>query len=113
MPLPKATEIGRKAFKDETKSTAFHHKKILAWIESKLVTRTHTYKPEVDLKTNTVRGYIAVEAPSEYYGYDGITKEKWKELFEAIIKPLGYRPVYTWDGGSRYDMVGIRWETKI
>ena len=113
MPLPKANEVGRKQFKQTQLTREQRKNRIEQWIDDKLVPRLKTYLPKVDLINNTVEGFIIHQVPTEYYGTNGFSQKEWKELFEEIIKPLGYEPVYTWEGGGLYDMAGIKWKTKI
>jgi hypothetical protein len=55
-----------------------------------------------------IRDYkeVVIKAPDEYYEQ----KEEFKKVFEALITPMGYKPVYTWDCGGEYSMVGVNWE---
>ena len=110
MPLPKANDVGREYIKQTQLTREQRKERVERWIDDKLVPKFATCLPKVDINNNTVEGFIIHEAPSEYYG---AKKEEWKEFFEEIIKPLGYEPVYTWEGGGLYDMVGIKWKTKI
>jgi len=111
--LPHAKKLATHAFKDESKSYAAHKKKIERWIDEKLLPDVRAVEPKIDLKKRTVSGYAAVQCPSEYYGHDGISQPMWKELYESIIKPLGYEPIYTWEGGGMYDMVGVKWSVPL
>ena len=110
MPLPKANDVGRKQFEQEQQSRGQRKERVERWIDDKLVPKLKTYLPKVDIMNNTVEGFLIHEAPSDYYG---VKQAEWKELFEEIIKPLGYEPVYTHDGCGMYPMVGIKWKTKI
>jgi hypothetical protein len=107
--LPNAKNLATHTFKDEEKAVAAHKKKIEKWIDEKLLPQLQYHKPKIDLKKRTVSGCVGVECPMEYYGHDGITAAKWKEIYESIIKPLGYEPVYTHDGGGMYAVVGVTW----
>ena len=84
-------------------------RKIEKWINEKLMPAVLSYKPQIDLKKRIVTGYVAVECPSDYYGNEGFSKNEWVELYESIILPLGYTPIYTYEGGGLYDMVGVKW----
>ena len=110
MPLPKASDVSRDYVKQTQLTREQRKKRIEQWINDNLVSKLKTYIPNVDIMNNTVEGFLIHEAPSDYYG---VNQAEWKEFFEEIIKPLGYEPVYTWEGGGMYDMVGIKWKTKI
>lgn len=107
--LPHAKKLATHTFKDEEKSLAAHKKKIEAWIDEKLLPCVQRHEPKIDMKKRTVSGYVGVQCPMEYYGTDGITQPMWMEIYESIIKPLGYEPVYTHDGGGMYAVVGVQW----
>jgi hypothetical protein len=111
--LPHAKKLATHTFKDEEKTYAAHKKKIERWIDEKLLPDVKMVPPKIDLKKRTVSGCAAVECPMEYYGHDGISADQWKELYESIIKPLGYEPVYTHDGGGMYSMVGVKWSVPL
>ena len=111
--LPPAKKLASHTFKEEGKSLSYHKKKIERWIDEKLLPEIKHYESKIDLKKRTVSGYVAVECPLEYYGHDGITQPEWKKIYESIIKPLGYEPVYTWEGGGMYDMVGVKWSVPL
>jgi len=111
--LPPAKKLATHTFKEDGKSLAAHKKRIERWINEKLLPEIKCYEPHVDMKKRLVTGYVAVQCPSEYYGHDGITQPEWKKLYEEIIKPLGYEPVYTYEGGGMYDMVGVKWSVPL
>jgi hypothetical protein len=113
MPLPHAKTIGVEAIKSNETSIAHHKKKIEQWIDNKIIPLLKHYMPEVDFKKRLVKGCVTEQCPNEYYGCDGITNEMWKEIYESIIRPFGYEPVYTHDGGGMYSVVGIKWETPL
>lgn len=111
--LPTAFDASIGIFTDRENEEKNLRKSVVEWINNKLLPELEKYKPRVDVKTRKVTGYFAVQCPNEYYGDKNNTRDEWKTIYESIITPLGYQPVYTWEGGGMYDMVGVKWETKL
>jgi hypothetical protein len=107
--LPHAKKLATDSFEGESKSFESQKRLIEQWINEKLLPAIKNHKPNIDLRKRMVNGYATVECPTEYYGSSGISKEMWMGIYESIIKPLGYEPIYTHDGGGLYAMVGVKW----